>query len=410
MAAALGRLGVAGGARVVVACSGGPDSSALAHAAIALSAAGRIGPVTLCYVDHRLRPDSAEDGKLVARLAAAGQADFASVAVDVDRERASLEEAARDARYTALARVAEERGASSVLMGHTADDQAETALMRIIAGTGIGGLAGIPERRGLFVRPLLRLGRADAADYCRRQGIETADDPTNRDPAHFRNRVRHQILPALRHENPRVAEALVGLAARAAEVDEAIDFAADALAARSAGEGGTWDVAVLAAGPRLVAARVLARAAAAMGAGPLSSRQHAALDALLRRTRGGTGQLDLAGAAAVREYGVLRFVPSAQGPPSAGTVEVSGPDPPYEVRPARPGDRMRPARLLGRSRKLSDLFIDARVPRRLRPGARVVVRVSDGQIEWAEHIGPAHGSRISVTLTGQGPVATNKAR
>jgi tRNA(Ile)-lysidine synthetase-like protein len=71
---------------------------------------------------------------------------------------------------------------------------------------------------------------------------------------------------------------------------------------------------------------------------------------------------------------------------------------------------MRPVRLRGRSRKLSDLFIDARVPRRLRAAARVVVRASDGAIEWAEHIGLAHGSTVRVTLTGPGTLATNKSR
>jgi tRNA(Ile)-lysidine synthase len=407
--AALTRLGVDRTAAIVVACSGGPDSSALAHAAMALARAGRLGPITLCYVDHQLRPGSAHDGVLVARLAAAGGADFVAVAVDVDRSRASLEAAARDARYAALDRVASERAAGAVLVGHTADDQAETVLMRVLAGTGIAGLAGIPARRGRFVRPLLDSARADAADYCRRHGIDTAADPTNLDPRHLRNRLRHQVLPILRRENARVDRALVELAARAAEVDALVDEAAESLA-RAARSGDTWDVAALAAAAPPVSARVLARAAAEAGCGPLSSRHHAALDALLRRSAGGSAGVDLPGARALREYGSLRILPDSDAGAGSTDLAVAGPDGPYEVRTVRPGDRMRPERLRGRSRKLSDLFIDARVPRRLRASARVVVRSSDGRIEWAEHIGCAHKSPVRVTLTDPGGLATNKTR
>jgi tRNA(Ile)-lysidine synthase len=367
---------------------------------MALASMGRLGPVTLCHVDHRLREGSAAEAEIVKRLA--GDAGFVAVAVDVDR-RGSLEEAAREARYAALDRVAAERGAAAVLVGHTADDQAETVLMRILAGTGLGGLAGIPARRGRIARPLLEVERAAVADYCRRHALETAADPTNLDMRHLRNRVRHQILPLLRAENPQLDRALVGLARRAEEASELIDVAAAELTGR-ADPGDGWDVQVLAAAPPLVAARALARAAARAGAGPLSARHHAALDSLLRRASGGSATLDLPGARVVREYDRLRFGACEPEPP---LLRVSGPGS-YEVRTVRPGDRMQPARLRGRSRKLSDLFIDARVPRRLRAAARVVVRISDGRIEWAEHIGPAHGSDVDVTLTHSTPVATNK--
>lgn len=128
---------------------------------------------------------------------------------------------------------------------------------------------------------------------------------------------------------------------------------------------------------------------------------------------GGSASLDLPGGRAIREYDRLRFAAVRQddGPtPRAAPLEITGPDGPYEVRTARPGDRMQPARLRGRSRKLSDLFIDARVPRRLRAAARIVVRASDGRIEWAEHIGAAHGTRTQVALTPPGGLATNKGR
>ena len=156
---ALDRLAVGRTGAVLVACSGGPDSAALAHAAMDLAARGRLGPVTLVYVDHQLRPDSAADGQTVVALAAQGGADAVTVTVSVDRRRRSLEEAAREARYQALTGMADQRGAVAILVAHNADDQAETVLMRIVRGTGVAGLAGIPARRGRVVRPLLDLRR-----------------------------------------------------------------------------------------------------------------------------------------------------------------------------------------------------------------------------------------------------------
>ena len=408
---ALGELAIDRAAPVVVGCSGGADSSALAHAAMALGRAGRLGPVTLVHIDHQLRDGSAADAAAVASLAASGGAGFAALTVEVERGRASLEDAAREARHAALERLADQRGAAAILLGHTADDQAETVLMRIVAGTGLAGLAGMPARRGRIARPLLGASRADTVEYCRRHNLTVVEDPTNRDPRHTRNRVRHGVLPVLCQENPRVSSALVELAARAREADELVAAAAAALAA-AAEESGWWSVAALVAAPRLVSARALADAAAAAGTGPLSARHHAALDRLLRRP-GGSASLDLPGGHVVREYDRLRFAAVRQGaepaPPGAA-LEIAGPDGPYEVRNPRAGDRMQPARLRGRSRKLSDLFVDARVPRRLRASARVVVRASDGRIEWAEHLGAAHGSRTRVALTPSVGLATNKSR
>ena len=204
---ALDQLAVDRAAPALVACSGGPDSAALAHAAMALAAAGRLGPVTLCYVDHQLRPDSAADGRLVAALAAAGGGSFATALVEVRRDQGSLEAAARSARYGALLAVAAERKAGAILVAHTARDQVETVVMRLLRGTGVAGLAGIPARRGLLARPLLEVAREAVEDYCRLYAIPVADDPSNRDLRHFRNRVRLEVLPALRLANPSVDQA-----------------------------------------------------------------------------------------------------------------------------------------------------------------------------------------------------------
>ncbi len=451
VARSLAGWGVARAHEVGVACSGGPDSAALAHACMALARGGRLGPVTLLHVNHGLRDDADRDAEVVRALALQGGSRAVIRAARVDRERASLEAAARDARYAVLDGLAIELGLRWIVVAHTASDQAETVLMRLMRGTGVFGLAGIPAVRGIYLRPLLGVPRAEIEAYCGRFEVATAADPMNRDEAFLRNRVRHTWLPALRRENPRIDEALCRLAGAAADERAVLAYAADMLLERTLAPeraaGGTPDgpdgpgepdeillaVAALGSAPAAVRRRVVSMAAARAGLGPLEARHLGELDALLARPAAGTTQLSLPGGTAVREYDRIRFqrIPMfrdeasrvdgghnhathAAEPANAldvldpGLIQVTGPDGPYVVRCWQAGDRMRPARLRGRSRKLGDLFIDARVPRRLRARARIVVRAADGAIVWAEHIGPAFGANVFVSLTPGDPLASNR--
>lgn len=395
------------GRAIGVACSGGPDSAVLADAAMALHRRGAIGPVTLIHVDHGLRDGSADEARVVEALAVSGGGAFVAARVDVDRERASLEDAARDARYAALDEIAAERSLTWVLVAHTASDQAETVLMRIIRGTGITGLRGIPERRGIYLRPLLSTTRDEVAAYVEAAGLGAVHDPMNADPAHLRVRVRTRWLPELRAENPSIDAALCRLATSAGEQREALDVAAAPLAARG---GVTIDR--LAEVPDAVAKRALALAADDAGVGPLGAVHLETLLELVRRPDAGTVSLDLPGGTARREYGHLRFTQNltdtSETPVNRSVVRATGPRGPYLVRKWAAGDRMRPVRLKGRSRKLSDLYGDARVPRDARRRARVVVREGDGAIVWAEHIGNAHNAEVCVSLTTSTTVASNK--
>ncbi len=415
--AALAAHGLGAADAIAVACSGGPDSSALAHACMALARRGALGAVQLFYVDHGLRDDSRTDAAVVQALAAAGEGRAMVRRVEVSRAQASLEAAARDARYQALAEMADAAGIDWVLLAHTASDQAETVLMRILRGTGVTGLASIPARRGRYLRPLLHVTRAEVEAYVAEHGLACVADEMNRDPGFLRVRVRHQWLPALRAENPRIDEALCRLAESARQQREVLEYAAAELLERCVGAGteeGWLAVAPLGAAPSAVRRRALAVAAEAGGLAPLEARHLVALEQLVGRARAGTVELSLPGGRAVRRYDELRFaVRAADGGADEADGEpapliVNGPDGPYHIRRWQPGDRMRPARLKGRSRKLSDLFADARVPRAQRPLARVVVRTRDGVIVWAEHIGPAHGAAVSVALTPREPVASNE--
>ncbi len=357
-----------------LACSGGVDSMALADAAIA-----ELGPnnVVLIHVDHGLSPRSAQVAADVAAWAK-GQGVAAVVRrVEVQR-RASLEAAARDARYAALAQVRTEIGASWILLAHTARDQAETVLMRVVRGTGPAGLAGIPMIRDRFVRPLLQLPREVVELYVKERGLPTWHDPMNDDPRIARVRFRTSILPALRAENPAIDDALCRLAAAAREWTDAIDALARPVS--------RFPIARAALVTLEPAVRTRAYALALEAAGLGYDAVHLdAIDDLVLRDGGGEHGIDIPGARVVRSYDVIdlhrEHAPDPLVPPDAG----------YELRPWRAGDRMKPARLKGRTRKLSDLYIDAKVPRELRRTARVLVRLSDQSIVWAEHLGVAHG-------------------
>lgn len=184
-------------ATVMVAFSAGPDSVSLAHL---VEEARDDLCLVLGHVRHGLRNDD-RDLKVVNRHAAMLDAPLLIGEVEVRAGSRGLEAAARDARYRALRRLAADAGAGWLLVGHTADDQAETLLMRLARGTGLDGLTGIPARRQLdglkLLRPLLRLRRADLRTFVTETGLEVVEDPMNTDRAFARVRARHDALPAL---------------------------------------------------------------------------------------------------------------------------------------------------------------------------------------------------------------------
>lgn len=209
---------------VVVACSGGPDSVAL----LILAAEAGLAP-TAVHVDHGLRPGSERDFAVVRAAADALGVPARSERVVVG-DGPNLEARARDARYAALELARAEVGATAVLVGHTADDQAETVLLNVMRGSATTGLAGMPARRGAIARPLLALRRADVRAVVRVRGFPTVDDETNRDPRFRRAWVRHELLPMLGRGADRD---LVPVLARQADLlraeSELLDELADAL-------------------------------------------------------------------------------------------------------------------------------------------------------------------------------------
>jgi tRNA(Ile)-lysidine synthase len=269
-------------ALVLVACSGGADSLALAAAtAFEAPRAGlRAGLVT---VDHRLQEGSGDQARRVAAWAdAAGFSPVEVLPVTVGRT-GGPEAAARSARYAALDAAVARHAAAAVLLGHTRDDQAETVLLALARGSGPRALAGMPERRGVYRRPLLDVPRATTRAACAAESMVTWEDPHNSDPAYARARVR-ALLPTLEEAVGRGAVAGLARSARLVRADaELLDALATELS-RDVTEGdGSLDAEALRRHPVALRTRVLHAWAVGLGAPPgaLAASHVDALDALV---------------------------------------------------------------------------------------------------------------------------------
>ena len=197
------RCGVPTGARVLVAVSGGPDSVALAALAAAVSrrrSPAAIDPV-IGHVDHGLRPESVQEAHLVRHIAEMLELPSVQRRVHVESDGDGIAAAARDARYAALLDMANEVQATAVLTAHHAEDQAETVVLAMARGSGIGGLAGMPFARTLggevaLVRPLLTVRHAELASLVHECGLRSCQDPGNKDPRSPRAIARHEDFAA----------------------------------------------------------------------------------------------------------------------------------------------------------------------------------------------------------------------
>lgn len=404
------------GHRVAAATSGGADSVALAlwlHAH-----APRVTLAGLIHVNHHLRGaesdrDEAFCRALAARLGVPIEVVHAPIAPTRGR---SLEAAARAARYRAFTAAAARLDGSRVATAHTADDQAETVLLRLLRGTSSRGLSGIRAVRGLYVRPLLACRRTELRAWLSAAGETWCEDVTNADRAIARNRVRHDLLPVIEQIAPGAVPALARAAALAQDDEDVLQAEAIKMAAsvvlQEDTSGADLDRDRLRALAPSIARRVLRNVLERVA--PRSAWAAGHLEALRRlAARGeGGGRLDLPGMHAERVSNVLRLragapagatgfsyelaVPGRVAVPEAGVeiiaaaVASNGRDAAYSlvvppgtrfpltVRSRRPGDRVR---LTGGTRKVQDLMVDAKIPRSERDHVPLVV-AADGQILW----------------------------
>jgi tRNA(Ile)-lysidine synthase len=384
--------------RVLVALSGGADSTALLASLAELRDEGRLKEVLALNVDHGLRAGSARDADACALVCERLGVTLRRATVKV--AAGNVQASARKARYAALRRAAELAGATVVATGHTRDDQVETVLLRLMRGAGARGLAGIPPRRGRIVRPLIDRSRAEVVAYLEERGLPHLEDPTNATPRYLRNRVRAEVIPALRALAPRVEHAM----ARAADLLRDDDRA---LAARARRLVDRDDVPVerLLAQPVAVRRRVVRvlwwRATGRRDG--LEARHVEAVLALLGRGKPARAPLPSGFEACVR-YAKLRVRPVPPSSPEPVAVRLAEPGvhelPGGEIlevgeaagarwplwwRGRLPGDRFRPAGGRG-SKKLKAWLIDEKVPREVRDGLRLLAD-DDGMVLWIPELG-----------------------
>ena len=324
------------GAVLIAACSGGADSLAMTSL---LQQVGREKDwqVFVCHVQHHLRGDEAEkDALFVENFCHERHLPFIRVDVEVlpfaEKNKLSVEEAARKLRYSALKDNCRHLGAVAIVTGHHQDDQAETVLLNLLRGAGNRGLRGMQVRNGLLVRPFLAASRSEMEEYCREQGIEWCTDSSNECIDYRRNRIRKELLPMLEEYNPQIKRALAKTASLAGQDQEFLDaLAADYLSenAKKTKTDYKLNVKEFAALPPALAARVLLLAfseALAKDDCQLESKHIEALVRLVKAGRSGS-VLALPGGRAEYAYGFLtisRQVEAAETHKFAEQLAVPG--------------------------------------------------------------------------------------
>lgn len=440
--------------KLILAVSGGPDSTALVDLMVRFSREHFPLELAIACLNHGLWPEARENIDRISALAATyGLRLFWQQIYLLEGGDTAIEARGRDIRYRFLEKTALEFGARKVAAGHHADDQAETVLLRLLMGGGIYGLAAIPYERPIcdnssvsLIRPLLDVRKADLLSYLQRQGLTWWDDPSNYYLEYTRNRTRHDIIPFLqRHGYPRVVEALCRTAERCREVVEFLESEADRLYLEAAGAWcGKSDVeellAILEGEKRICAIAndrwdrispallpmVMRRIFAAIGSEEKALREHhyrmlSRGDKCCRKLPGGVRMwrslthtcffrekapdfslpqtLEIPGRVPVSPHAAIEAQPVDQRDiPTASLLEVGlclkSVQGPLAVRFLKEGDAVCPLGSPGR-RKVARILADAKIPRPLRPLIPAVTD-RDGRIIWLPGICIAHHCRITV--------------
>lgn len=395
------------GAVVLIAVSGGPDSIALLHAVHANQRRLEIGGLAAAHFDHGLRGEqSAAEADFVAHFCSARGipcfVETASPGLLDSSHGGSLQDAARKARYEFLNRIADRLDARFIATAHNQGDQIETILINILRGAGIEGLRGIPQQNGRVVRPLLTVPRAAIEAYCAEHGLDPRRDPTNDDPSHYlRNRIRLELLPLLERDyHSGVADVLLRLA-RNASIDADYLEAQARAAFEKVVDNDAVEIDVLLALPEALRRRVVRLAIErARGSREGLEERHVDLALTLATGRRSAGFTIPAPACRVRRTGTrlvferlkpvarlaaysvplavdntvdlpngwtisafAKSLPVVEGAYSA-TLDAHGIDlETLTVRRRAIGDRIDPLGMGGKTKKLQDLFVDAKIPR-----------------------------------------------
>ena len=277
---------------VLVACSGGADSLALAYA-IAVEGKKRALTIIGITVDHQMQKGSGDQAQKVVQQLLAMEFDDVVIEKVVVEAESNREAHARDARYAANDKCASEKQAAQIFLGHTRDDQAETVLLGLARGSGTRSLSGMAMRSGNYIRPLLGISREQTVAACNEAGLDFWKDPHNDDPSFTRVRVRKEVMPVLeKNLGPGIAQSLARSAALLRDDADALDEIA-----RDISRGiDIYDVAALVELPRAIRTRILRTAIYAAGApmGSLTADHIASVEAFITAWHG-QGEVSLPG-------------------------------------------------------------------------------------------------------------------
>lgn len=302
----------------LLAVSGGPDSTALLAIALEWARrAPRAPRLAAATVDHGLRKESADEAAAVGALCARLGVPHRVLLWQGDKPTSRIQERARAARYALLAAHARQIGAQAIVTAHHLDDQAETALFRLLRGSGVGGLRAMAASVDLdgfaLLRPLLGVAKRDLVAACETRGLAYVRDPANQDPRFARTRMR-QLAAGLAAEGLDAA-ALARLARRAGQIEEALGRQTQAAAARLGLDAGfSCDAAALLAEPTEIVQRLLAASIARVGGRPPSRVGLGKIEALTRQlanagAAGAPFSANVAGARVRLAHGALRVAP-----------------------------------------------------------------------------------------------------
>ena len=418
------------GDTVIVGVSGGVDSVVLLHVLMLLRDEYDLSMV-VAHLDHGIRgEESRREGDFVRDLAHGMSLPFEAAVADVPvlakKQRITLQEAAREARYRYYEEIRKKYNAQRVATGQTADDQAETILMRVIRGAGLRGLKGIPPvRGGVYIRPLIETSRQEVERFASSEGLSFVTDSSNIKDIYLRNKVRHDLIPHLEREyNPSIRVGLNRMATILSREDDYLDRKTEEAMAglmKGNGEELSLDIPRLTAFHEALWFRVLQKALARVLGGDLRSIKTVHLDGIcrllahrapnkvlclpqgiyaekrytelfIRRGRLPTVFpfeyiVDAPGVTILEGLGkklVTRIERAKQGISMDVDSKVAHLDDdkllhPLILRSLEEGDRFIPLGMKGH-KKLKDFFIDSKVPKALR--RQIPLLVSAGDIVW----------------------------
>ncbi|MBF0292648.1 MAG: tRNA lysidine(34) synthetase TilS [Nitrospinae bacterium] len=402
------------GSVVMSALSGGPDSVALLITLMKLREKLGIRELKVCHYDHAFRPDSGRDADFSKTLAGKLGLDFVMERNSASKPESDLQQVARKLRYSFFDRLLDEGRADIIATGHTLDDSVETFLLWLLRGSGPQALGGVPPVRGKYVRPLIEARKSEILEWLREQSVDFVTDPTNAGDDYLRNKIRHQVIPAMESVSPSavntISRAMRLVGGQTKLIGEIAGNKMKSVVKTARADGVTLDAEMTAVEPEAIRFVIYREAVRLAGLDPavVSLKNLEALDCLVSTGRKGAatdlpggfgGRYDHAGLSIFRKKtasapmtapfacplklewddGTLAVTPVENGNDAMDCVSISAVPPGAVFRARKPGDYLHLPNLAGR-KTLKTFLIDRKMPSGER--GRTPLLAVEGEILW----------------------------